>query len=134
MVRDHADASDDIIAALRRVCLALPEVTEERAWVGRRWCVRKKNFAHVVPIADGFPPTYIKAAGTAGPTTVLTLRTSEPEFYKQSRAGERFFFPDWFPNLIGLRLDSPIDWIEVAELIEDSYRVLAPQRLIDLLP
>lgn len=37
------------------------------------------------------------------------------------------------PDLIGLRLDDPVDWSEVAELIEDSYCLLAPRRLVDQL-
>ena len=71
--------------------------------------------------------------GTTGPIHVLTFRTSEPEFYKVSRAGDGFFWPGWFPDLIGLRLDDPVDWSEVAELIEDSYCLLAPRRLVDQL-
>lgn len=39
----------------------------------------------------------------------------------------------WFPNLIGLRLDDPVDWSEIAELIEDSYCLLAPRRLVEQL-
>jgi hypothetical protein len=132
-MRGHADAPPELLARFRKICLALPEAYEERAWVGTRWCVRKRNFAHVVPIVDGWPPAYVQAAGTTGPINVLTVRTSEPEFYKVSRAGDGFFWPGWFPNLIGLRLDDPVDWSEVAELIEDSYCLLAPRRLVEQL-
>ena len=34
-----------ILTRLRSMCLALPEAYEEQAWVGTRWCIRKKNFA-----------------------------------------------------------------------------------------
>jgi YjbR len=132
-MRGHADAPPELLTRFRTICLALPEASEERAWVGTRWCVRKRNFAHVVPIVDGWPPAYARAAGTTGPANVLTLRTSEPEFYKVGQAGDGFFWPGWFPNLIGLRLDGPVDWSEVAELIEDSYRILAPRRLVEKL-
>jgi YjbR len=132
-MRAHADAPPELLARCRKICLALPEAYEERAWVGTRWCVRKRNFAHVVPIIDGWPPAYVQAAGTTGPKNVLTVRTPEPEFYKQARAGDGFFWPGWFSNLIGLRLDNPVDWSEVAELIEDSYCLLAPRRLVEQL-
>jgi hypothetical protein len=50
---------DDIIERLRTVCLALPEVDEEAAWVGTRWTVRRRNFAHVLTVdtTGGHPPT-----------------------------------------------------------------------------
>ena len=36
-----------ILARVRKICLALPDVVEEQAWVGVRWTIRKRNFAHV---------------------------------------------------------------------------------------
>ena len=66
-MRDHQDASDEMLLRLRTVCLSLPEVIEERAWVGTRWRIRTKTFAHVVPIEDGWPPAYVRAAGSNGP-------------------------------------------------------------------
>jgi hypothetical protein len=71
-VRDHAGAPAPILATLRSMCLGLPEAHEELAWVGTRWCVRKRNFAHVLPIDAGWPPAYARAAGSDGPVTVLT--------------------------------------------------------------
>ena len=47
MMRDH-DAPEEILDKLREICLAFPDAYEEDAWAGTRWCVRKKNFAHVV--------------------------------------------------------------------------------------
>jgi hypothetical protein len=31
---------------------------------------------------------------------------------------------------VGVRLDDDVDWREVAELIEDAYRVIAPAKLV----
>ena len=30
---------------------------------------------------------------------------------------------------VGARLEAEQDWLEIAELIEDSYRLIAPKRL-----
>ena len=68
-VAEHTDVPDEIVAALRAMCLELPEVQEEEAWVGTRWVIRKKNFAHVLTIDSGWPPAYARAAGTDGPAT-----------------------------------------------------------------
>ncbi|MCU1485755.1 MAG: hypothetical protein JWN67_2501 [Actinomycetia bacterium] len=122
-------------AALERVrvlCMALPEVVEEQAWVGTRWTIRKKNFAHVVDIVDGHPPAYAEAA-SATDATVLTFRSSPSELDALANAGPPFFKPVWFTDIVGLVLDDRTDWSEVAELVTESYRILAPNRLRTLL-
>lgn len=123
----------EVIAELRSVCLELPEAYEERAWAGTRWCVRKKNFAHVLMIGAGWPPAYARAAGSDGPLCVLTFRTRGAEFDPPSFAHPPFFRPVWFPNIVGMVLDERVDWDRVAKWIVVSYRVLAPKKLIELL-
>jgi YjbR len=120
----------DLLGRLRATCAALPEVAEEPAWVGIRWCVRKKNFAHVLAVDEGWPPAYARAVGAPGPLHVLTFRTPEPDLYREGGRGPRFFWPGWFPNLAGTVLDDETDWAEIAELITDSYCVLAPAKLV----
>lgn len=56
-----------ILDGLRSICLALPETHEEPAWVGLRWRVRTRTFAHVVRIEGGEPPAFARSAGTDGP-------------------------------------------------------------------
>ncbi len=73
-VSGRGDAAPEIVAELRSVCLALPQAYEEDAWVGTRWRVRTRTFAHVVAIDGGWPRAYARAAGTVGPATVLTFR------------------------------------------------------------
>src|SRR5262245_60868627 len=101
----HPDVPRDVIAELRAICLELPEVEEESAWVGTRWCVRKKNFAHVLMISEGWPPAYAQAAGTNGPACVLTFRSKGRESEPASFNGPPFFRPVWFPNIVGMVLD-----------------------------
>ena len=50
------DVAPEIVARLRSMCLALPEAYEEQAWVGTRWRIRKRTFAHVLTIDAGWPP------------------------------------------------------------------------------
>lgn len=132
-MRNHLNASDAILRKLRSACSALPEVTEERAWVGTRWKVRSKTFAHVVPIVDGWPPAYVKAAGSRGPTTILTFRASAEEHEAMRALGHPFLVPAWWPDLAGVVLDATPDWAEITELATESYRLLAPQKLRDRL-
>jgi hypothetical protein len=125
------DVPDEFLDPLRELCLALPDAYEEMAWAGVRWCVRKKNFAHVVTIENGYPQAYAAVAG-AGPTTILTFRASADELGSLMAAGPPFFKPPWFDNIIGLHLDERTDWGEVGELIIESYCTLAPAKLSKL--
>ena len=126
----HADVPAEYVAAVRERCLALPDVREERAWAGTRWCVRRKNFAHVVMIADGWPPAYARAFATDGPQAVLTFRASADELAALSAAGPPFCKPVWFHDIVGLALGDDTDWDEVGELVTDSWRLLAPRALV----
>jgi predicted DNA-binding protein (MmcQ/YjbR family) len=129
-MRAHQDASDEVLDRLRACCLALPEATEERAWVGTRWRIRTKTFAHVVPIEDGWPPAYVRAAGSAGPLTVLTFRADAAAHAALRAAGAPFFVPVWWLDIVGMVIDEDTDWAEVGELVAESYELLAPKRLL----
>jgi hypothetical protein len=125
----RGDPPKRILAKLRTRCLALPEVREERAWVGTRWTIRTRNFAHVVAIEDGHPPTFAKAAGTDGPRVVLTFRAAGFLYDALHTAGEPFFTTQWGTNVIGVALDASTDWNQVSALVTESYRLLAPKTL-----
>jgi YjbR len=131
-VTDYADVPAEIVARLRSVCLGLPEAYEERAWVGTRWRVRKRTFAHVLMVDMGWPPAYARAAGADGPMAVLMFRSSGGELDVLRGAGRPFFGPDWRADEVGMVLDPGVDWEEVAELVVESYCLLAPKTLAAL--
>jgi hypothetical protein len=124
-----ADIPSGILARLRAICLALPETREEAAWAGVRWRVRRQTFAHLVRIEAGWPPAYAAAAGTDGPSTVLTFWSSGPELEVLRRTGHPFFGPPWGPGRVGMVLDASPDWDEIAELLTESFCTRAPTRL-----
>jgi hypothetical protein len=127
----------DVFAAaldtIRELCARLPETHEEQAWVGVRWKVRNNTFAHLVELLDGRPEAFARAAGTAGPATVLTFRSEEPELGALLIGGDRFFGPLWGRGDLGVVLDDRTDWEEIAELLTESYRLRAPKKLVDKL-
>jgi len=123
----RAEVPPAILANLRAICLKLPEAREEQAWTGVRWVVAKKNFAHVLMIASGWPPAYARAAKSEGPLCVLTFRTLDRTFDPRNFERPPFFRPVWFPNIVGMALGSRTDWREVADLISTSHRLLAPK-------
>ena len=133
---ESANLPAELVASVRAVCLRLPEAHEEPAWVGIRWRVGKRTFAHLLAIESGWPPAYARAAATDGPVRVLTFRSPSPERDALCTMGQPFFKPAWGPDVMGLVLDGGVnpgvDWNEVAELITESYCLLAPRRLVSL--
>lgn len=128
----HIQVPQEIVSKLRLACLDLPEAYEEAAWTGLRWMVSKKNFAHVLMINAGWPPAYAKAAGCDGPICVLTFRLPRPALEALRFKRHPFFRPVWFPNIVGIIIDTQTDWDDVTALMIESYCVLAPKKLAAL--
>lgn len=125
----EVDVEAVLLAGLRPIALGLPEAYEERAWVGTRWRVRGRTFAHLLEIVAGRPQSHARAAGTAGPRWILTFRSSGLELETLRRTGPPFFAAPWRGDEVGMFLDGDVGWDEVAELLTDSYCLLAPKRL-----
>ena len=106
---------------LREICLALPEATEKEAWGDPTFRVRDKIFA-MHKVGDGRVSAWCKAP----PGAQAVLVGSDPD---------RFFVPPYVGHrgCVGVRLDGEIDRDELADLVEESYRMTAPKRLSALL-
>jgi hypothetical protein len=131
-MNEHTEVSTEIVARLCGLCTALPEAHEENAWVGTRWRIRTQTFAHVLAVDGGWPPAYARAAANDGPITVLTFQSSGDELEAFGRIGHPYFRAVWRPGIVGMILEPDVDWNEVAELVTESYCLLAPQRLVAL--
>ena len=128
-VTDPGDVSPEILDRLRPVCLELPETYEELAWVGIRWRIRKRTFAHVLNVEPDHQAAYARADATDEPLCVLTFRSPGDEIGGLISSGHPFFKPGWGADVVGMVLDDGVDWDEVGELLTESYCVLAPKRL-----
>jgi YjbR len=134
-VSQYSDVPSEIVDRLRPICLALPEVHEEKAWAGTRWCIRKKNFAHVIGVDSGWPPVVADNAGLGkddGLVVVLTFRSSGEELDVLRAAGHPFFPTQWNANVVGMVVDDATDWDEVTELLTESFCIMAPKKLAAL--
>jgi predicted DNA-binding protein (MmcQ/YjbR family) len=128
------DVPDDVLDQLRTICLALPEAYEEPAWVGTRWRIRTRTFAHVLGISDDYPPAHSREAPYVGDATVLTFRAAGQELHALANGGHPFYKPSWHPQVVGMIVEPDVDWDEVAELLTESYCLLAPKKLAALVP
>jgi YjbR protein len=113
------DVPPEILDRLSAICLGLPEAYEEPAWTGIRWRVRKRTFAHVRTIGSG-----------EGTVTRMTFRAPAEELDALASSGPPYYRADWGRDVVGIVLGADTDWPEVAELLTDSFCVMAPQKLI----
>ncbi len=110
------------LARLRKICLALPEAHEVEAWGEPTFRVRNKLFAMYANADNhhggGTPAVWCKAA----PGNQAVMIQADPK---------RFFVPPYVgpSGWIGIRLGPGADWPEVAELMRDAYRLVAPKKL-----
>jgi hypothetical protein len=131
-VDEDGEVPAAVLAEVRGVCLDLPETYEEPAWVGTRWMVRRRNFAHLFWADEHSTPSIVKAAHVFGAGPVLVFRSSGPELVALRNSGPPFFYAGWGRDVIAMSLRGRVDWAEVRELLTESYCVMAPQKLQDL--
>jgi hypothetical protein len=127
---DPDDLDPGLLAAVRGVCTALPEVAEERAWVGLRWVVRRRTFAHLFAVDEDSSPAIRKVAEVLPlPATVVSFRSAGSELRALRGAGYPFAYAGWGRDAVAMALDDATDWEEVRELLTESYCLLAPKTL-----
>ena len=116
---EYAEVPEAIVRHVRAACAHLPEAYEEQAFAGVRWRIRGRTLAHVITIDDGRELA-----------TVVWLHAAREELAALLAIGEPFS-PGWDDGLVTMALrEDGTDWSEVKELVTDSYRLLAPKKLI----
>jgi hypothetical protein len=112
------------LVRLRKLCLALPEAHEVEAWGEPTFRVKNKLFA-----------MYAKASNHHGNGRAAVWCKAPPgnQSLMVRAAPDRFFVPPYVgpSGWIGVFLSGgTVDWKELAELLEDSYRLTAPKKLL----
>jgi hypothetical protein len=106
---------------LRRLCLALPETTERLSHGEPTWFIRDKKV--FVAFANHHHDNRLAfwCAAPGGAQEVLV-----------AAAPDRFFVPPYVGHRgwLGVYLDVPVNWDEVASIVENAYRSVAPKRLV----
>jgi hypothetical protein len=112
---------DPYLAEVRKVFLAFPEAVEVEAWGRPTFRAGKKIFG-VFSGTEERPAGLIFKPDTDERTALLE--------------DERFYSPPYFGPSGWLALDlaaAPVDWTEVRELADASYRQVALKRMIKAL-
>jgi predicted DNA-binding protein (MmcQ/YjbR family) len=113
---------EDPLERLRQLCLALPETSERLSHGEPTWFVRgKKTF---VMYADHHHDDRLAFWCAAPASFQEAMVASDPErFFRPPYVGHR----GW----LGVWLDVPVDWEEIADMVAEAYRVVAPRQLGD---
>ncbi|MGI8647193.1 MAG: MmcQ/YjbR family DNA-binding protein [Mycobacteriales bacterium] len=109
---------DPYLAQLRKLCLAFPESVEIEAWGRPTFQAGKKLFALFVG-NDEHPYAMVFKPDATDSEALLS--------------DQRFYSPPYFGAAGWLALDftvAAVDWAEVAELLDASYRQMALKRML----
>lgn len=121
------DQNSPHLAALRRICLALPGAAEKTSH-GRPTFFTKKIFAVFGGVEKGHHHS--------GRYDEAVLFLPDPAEAPALLSDERFFTPGYYGPYGWVGLDftaAPVDWAEVQELVVDSFRQTAPKTLVRVL-
>lgn len=111
----------DPLPRLRELCLGLPEATERLSHGEPTWFVQdKKTFV-----------TYANRHHDDRLAFWCAAPAGAQEFLVGSDPG-RYFRPPYVGGRgwIGVYLDVPHDWAEIAHRVTEAYRTVAPKRLL----
>ena len=118
-------SDDDFgLAAIREIALAFPTAFEKVSWGRPVFCAPKMfaMFGGNVKGEDGMVPY---------PSSLL-IKVDDSD-RRALEADSRFFFPAYMGPFGWLGLDltaAKVDWAEVRELVDASFRLIAAKKLI----
>ena len=123
MRRGAPKGVEAIAAAVREICLGLPETTgHDESWA-QNYVVRRRSFCLFLgpdsPANNSVP--------------ILVLRSTDDDREMYLATGQPFFEIPRNDKRVGFALGPKTDWDEVRELVTDSYSMIAPKKLIALL-
>lgn len=121
MAADSPDAQA-ALDELRRICAGFPEVNERPSHQTPTFFIRdKKVLCHLWDDHHGDGRLAIWCP--APPGVQADLADREPD---------RFFVPPYVGHRgwLGVRLDVDVDWDEIAGIIDEAYRLVAPKTLV----
>lgn len=106
------------LTRLRKLCLALPDAHEVKAWGEPTFRVRNKLFAMYANAGNHHGNGYHAVWVNSTPTNQSFMVADNPK---------RFFVPAYVGpgGWVGVRLDGRVNWKVVAELLRDAYDLTA---------
>jgi hypothetical protein len=114
---------------VRRIALALPEVNERMSHGEPCFFVRDTRplcYYHDDHNGDGRVSLWCPAP----PGVQEELVTAEPERFFTPPTSARGTFSAWLGVFLEPAGTNPVDWDEVAAILDDAFRTVAPKKLV----
>jgi hypothetical protein len=113
-----------VVERLRQICMTLPDVTERLSHGEPTWFVRdKKTFCNT---SDHHHDDRLGFWCAAPPGVQAEMVEAEPErFFRPPYVGGR----GWLGVYLDVEPVDEIDWDEIAAIVRDAYRTIAPPKL-----
>lgn len=117
------------IDRLREICLALPGATEKLSHGEPTW------FAGPGGSGQGRGKVFCMLANDHHDDGIVGFWTPAPPGVQEAMVEEdpdRFYRPPYVgvKGWLGVRIDVSPDWHEIAAVVEDGYRLVAPKKLL----
>ena len=120
--RRQRRAKAEALQRLRDLCLRLPEATERPSHGEPAFFVRDKKL-FVMLDDDHHGSGHLAFWCAAPPGAQEALVAADPQrYFRPPYVGSR----GW----LGVRLDADPQWDEIAEIVRDAYRQIAPKTLV----
>ena len=117
-------SDDPLLARVRRIALALPEA-DEKVSHGRPAFFTQKVFCYF--------GGSVRVDGEWVAHDAAIMVRPDPDDDPALRQDQRFWEPAYLgpSGWLGIDLTDDTDWQEIAELLDASYRMTAPRRLVE---
>jgi predicted DNA-binding protein (MmcQ/YjbR family) len=113
---------DDPIESLRTLCIDLPEVEERLSHGEPTWFIRGKKVFVMLSNHHHDDRLAFWCAAPEGAQEIL-IESAPENYFRPPYVGHR----GW----LGVYLDVPVDWNEIAEIVTDAYCQIAPTKLAE---
>ena len=123
----------EAFARIQKIAMSLPEVTEKHSHGAPCFFLRHKKslvyFHDAAFASDGRVSLWCRSTKDAQ----TELVASAPDVYFPPTPSSSGIFADWIGIFLDGTGDAAPDWDEIAEIVRDAYRFVAPKKLIALL-
>ena len=110
-----------LLDTFREMCLNLPEAVEAEAFGAPTFQVRRKNFAMTHRNPEDRPTIWVK--GAAGRQEAM-IGSFPDRYFRPPYLGKNGWIGCWLDDT------AMPDWDEIEDLVVESYRLVAPKRLV----
>lgn len=122
-------SSPDLLR-IRSIAFALPEINERLSHGAPSFFLRDKRPICYFHDSDFARDGRVSIWCPAPPGAQAELVASDPIRFFAPTPSSSGIFKDWIGVFLDSRQGSSVNWQDVADIVEDAYRLIAPKKLV----